>query len=658
MHIVVRIPLLLIILVTLLLVQGCAPILKREQPSGISQAEVTLQEQVSALVAAEDYATAARLLESNAQLSDSVSRETLLLQAAEIWAQAEAWDNVAALLKQLPGPLLSGELNQRRRMLAAELEISRRNLDLALTLMRPPAGPESPLPLRQRYHKNMAEIYRLTGNVMESARQLVALDTLLQDSTAQLANQQKLVETLATMTDTALTMLQPAPPGILGGWMDLVRLFKRQNEDPGNFETLLEAWREEHPGHPALPELLTGYVEQQTLDQRSHIAVLLPRSGPYAKVAAAVRDGFLAAWYQRPLERRPALRFYDSSNPERILAVYQQAVQQGAQLVVGPLNKEAVSQLQTTSHLEIPVLALNQVDQASTTTPNLFQFALAPEDEAEQTAERAWLDGHTMALALTPNDDWGRRIYQSFRERWESLGGRILQHQVYSASGNDFSRPIRQLLKAATSQHRQQDLKRISGTSVDTEPRQSTSHFIFLVARAQKGRQLGPQLKFYDTDNLPVYATSHIYDSIAYQELDKDLGRIRFVDTPWLLEQDSQSELSRERLQRLIPEVRGNYARLYAMGIDAFNLLSHLNLLHHQIGPILHGKTGNLYLDGNNRIRRQLAWAEIDNGKAKITGYAPRLDQPLTGTPGRQEQPLKIMTPRTPAGLPRPTPER
>lgn len=658
MHIVVRTPLPFIILISFLLVQGCAPTLKREQPSGISQTEVTLQEQVSALVAAQDYAAAAQLLESNAQLSDPARRNALLLQAGEIWAKAEAWDNVAALLKKLPGPL-SSELNLHRRMLAAELEISRRNLELALELMRPPIGAEDPLPLQQRYHTNMAEIYRLTGNVLESARQLVELDSLLQGSAEQLANQQNLVETLSSMTDTALSMLQPTPPGILGGWMDLVRVFKRQNEDPANFETQIEAWREEHPGHPALPELLTGYIEQQTIDQNNHIAVLLPRSGPYANVAAAVRDGFMAAWYQRPVENRPALRFYDSSAPDRILGIFQKAVQQGAQLVVGPLNKEAVSLLQNTGNLVIPVLALNQVDQTGFTAQNLYQFALAPEDEAEQTAERAWLDGHTMALALTSNDDWGRRIYQSFRERWEALGGRILAHQVYSASGNDFSLPIRQLLNVRGSKNRKQDLTRVSGASVDAGSSQKAdTPFIFLAARAQMGRQLGPQLKFYDTGNLPVYATSHIYDSGANQQQDKDLGHINFVDTPWLLEEDSRSELSRERLQRLMPDIRGSYARLYAMGIDAFNLLPHLNLMQQQSGPVLHGKTGNLYLDGSNRIHRQLAWAEIDNGRAKITGYAPRLDKPLMGAPGQQNQPVKVMAPRAPTSAPYPSPVR
>jgi hypothetical protein len=176
-------------------------------------------------------------------------------------------------------------------------------------------------------------------------------------------------------------------------------------------------------------------------------------------------------------------------------------------------------------------------------------------------------------------------------------------------------------------------------------PRRTDAHFIFLVARAQKGRQLGPQLKFFHADGLPIYTTSHIYDSVADSERDKDLGQIRFVDTPWLLERDSQSDLSREKLQRLIPGMRGSYARFYAMGMDAFNLLPRLSPMRHQIGPVLHGKTGNLYLDSNQRIHRQLAWIELDNGMARITGYAPRLERPEAQTPDWQRQPEHLLPP-------------
>jgi len=651
MHILIRPALLFLLLFMLILLQGCAPVLKPEQPELPNPEDIALQARVDALVAAGDPAAAARLLETSAVATDPDRRNALLLQAGELWADAESWDKVESILQRFAPPL-PGEPELRRRMLTAQLEISRRNLEQALALMQPPAGPDNSLPVRQRYHRIMAEIFRLTGNLLESARQLVALDALLQGSEERLENQQNLVQTLSTMTDTALTMLQPSPPGVLGGWMDLVRIIKQQNEDPADFKTRLETWRTQHPGHPALPELLTTYLEQKPIDQSSHIAILLPRSGPYAKVATAVRDGFMAAWYQRPQASRPALRFYDSSDPAQVSELYAKAVRQGAQLAVGPLNKDAVSRLMQVGRPQIPVLALNQVDHSGFTLDDLYQFALAPEDEAEQIAERAWLDGQTRALALTPNDDWGRRIYASFKQRWETLGGSILEHQVYNPTGNDFSRPIRLLLNVDENRSR-------SRSAAGGPPRRTDAQFIFLAARSQKARQLGPQLKFFHADGLPVYATSHIYDSTGDVEQDKDLGQIRFVDTPWLLEQDSQSGLSRDKLQRLIPGMRGSYARFYAMGIDAYNLLPRLAPGQRQFGTILHGKTGNLYLDSDNRIHRQLAWVELDNGVARITGYAPRLDSPLADRSPLPAGPDSLPPPaREPAGSARITPLR
>jgi outer membrane PBP1 activator LpoA protein len=652
MHIIHRSLLLILSLSLLYLAQGCAPVIKQEQKQPAQPADLVLQARVAALIEAEDYAAAAELLESTAQLSDSPERESLYLDAAEIWSEVGEWDKVEALLLLLKPPLLSDELVVRRRLLQAELALSQRDLDLAFDLLQPPPSPESPVSLRQRYHKIMAEFFRLTGNLLESARELVELDSLLQGSDAQLANQKVLVQTLSTMTDTALALLQPKPPGALGGWMELVRILKRKSEDPTNFEPHIEAWREDFSDHSALPELLSDYYELQVIDRSSHVAVLLPQSGPYIKVAAAVRDGFLAAWYQQPAEKRPALRFYDSSDPEQIVALYQQAVLQGAHMIVGPLAKKAVTRLQASKNLHIPILALNQAERNTHPTPNLFQFALSPEDEAEQIAERAWLEGHSTALVLSPGDDWGNRLYRSFRERWQSLGGTLLEHQAYAANGNDFSRPIRQLLNIDESEARKQALQRIIGVPMEADPRpRADAHFIFLAARAQKGRQLRPQLNFHHAGNLPVFATSHIYNSAADSEKDKDLGYIKFVDTPWLLEENSQSKLSRDQLGKLIPDVRGHYARLYAMGIDAFSLLSHLQLMVRQTGSVLHGKTGNLYLDGFNRLHRQLAWAEMKRGVVSITGYAPRLENP---TSGYQDKAAQMTTPSV-AGSPKGT---
>ncbi|MDZ7735332.1 MAG: penicillin-binding protein activator [Gammaproteobacteria bacterium] len=71
--------------------------------------------------------------------------------------------------------------------------------------------------------------------------------------------------------------------------------------------------------------------------------------------------------------------------------------------------------------------------------PLLYQFSLAPEDEARQIAERAWFDGHAHALAMTPQNEWGDRVYKAFSHTFEELGGKVLERVSYSSEGQQYS---------------------------------------------------------------------------------------------------------------------------------------------------------------------------------------------------------------------------
>mgnify|MGYP002065451744 CR=1 FL=1 len=112
------------------------------------------------------------------------------------------------------------------------------------------------------------------------------------------------------------------------------------------------------------------------------IAVLLPEGGRFQWVAAALRAGILAAYFEQPSAERPILRFYDSADPNQVWPLFQQAVADGAEMVLGPLDKDAVTRLLQGEDPVIPILAPNQADHQGPVLPNLFQFGLAPEDEA------------------------------------------------------------------------------------------------------------------------------------------------------------------------------------------------------------------------------------------------------------------------------------
>lgn len=608
----------------LLTVVGCVP------TPGVRTTDTgtdPLMAQAIALEQEGQHSAAAELFEQLAMQALPPADQALLLRAAENHFLAQDSERATTLLARINTQALPA-LDFQRRLLVAELALNKNRPDEAMALLSEgiPEGTDNKL--QQRFHADRAEGFRLTGNLLESARELGELDLLLEEMDKRLENQLLIIQTLTALTDTALDLLQPNPPGIQGGWMALARIIKGHTGDTALIQEQLKNWREQFPSHPAIPGLLDGYFQklESQYQRPNHLAILLPKSGPYANAARALRDGFMAAYYQQPLESRPRLLFYDSSNSTDTWPLYRQAVDAGADMVIGPLNKDGVAQLARAGELEIPVLALNQVPPETTPPVTLYQFGLSPEDEARQVAERAWLDGHTRAIILVPQGDWGDRILQAFRNRWERLGGTLSEQQHYDAKENDFSGAIQALLNLDESRARRSRLQQLFGQNLEFEPRRrEDADFIFLAATPSKARQIRPQFQFHHAADIPIYATSSIYTGVPAPDDDQDLEGIKFPDIPWLLVNEGDTPLARDTLARILPDSQGTYRRLYAMGIDSFRLLPHLGRLQSSSRETIDGKTGNLYLDSIRQVHRQLVWAEMTKGVPKAIGYAPRM---------------------------------
>ena len=617
---------LLALIVLLLTLAGCgAPTFTKPEPPAFSDPDIP---RAASLAAQGDYLGAAALYSAIAGRAPPDVRGRLLVQAAENYARGNDRDNTRASLAAAATLPLDSDTALRRRLLEAELHMDEARASDAVALLLEPPPPGTAPELRIRYHRDTARAFRLMGNLYESARELQALDPLLADPQARFDNQLEIVRSLAVLSEQALLGLQSTAPGDEAGWLALAVILKQAGQAPDSLAARVAAWRQRFPTHPALPGLLDGYFErQQALVQRAaHIAVLLPERGPYAKVGAALRDGLMAAWYADADGQRPQLRFYDSTDAAALWPTYNQAVADGAQIVVGPLDKDAVIQLVRAGELPVPVLALNQVEADAAPPANLFQFSLAPEDEARQAAERAWLEGLRRPIVLAPTGEWGERIAGAFDERWTSLGGSIAGQVGYDPQAADHSATIQHVLLLDASIARHRELQRLLGKRLEFEPRRRQDiDLIFLAAKPQQLRLLRPQLQFHHAEALPVYTTSHAWNGTVTPTEAQDVAGVLLPDMPWLLTENPDDPLSRARLQQILPAAGGPYGRLYAMGLDAYRLLPHLARLQSSPLESLDGVTGSLYLDGANQVHRQLVWAELDT-TPKILGYSPRLD--------------------------------
>lgn len=326
------------------------------------------------------------------------------------------------------------------------------------------------------------------------------------------------------------------------------------------------------------------------------VAVLLPESGRFAGAAGALRDGILAAHGADEQAKRPQVRFYDVRDAQSVPATVQRAAAEGASLVIGPLDKEAVDRLAAGAALPVPTLALNRVSTGQAPPQNLFQFALAPEDEAEDVANKAWEKGYRNALVLYPDGNWGSRVARGFQEQWAALGGKTAASQMYDPNGRGIPKSVASLLGASA------ERGDTAGAGAD---------FLFLVATSQTAREITPQIRNLAGGELPIYATSHVYGGRFDPKGDVNLVGLYFVDIPWLVAPPTGDALSREAMLNAHPKIQESYMRLYAMGIDAYRLAPRLGWLSQRPDAFMQGKTGTLRLDSERRIHRQLDLARM-----------------------------------------------
>ena len=469
--------------------------------------------------------------------------------------------------------------------------------------------------------------YERQQDFLNAAQERLGYHAHLDESTAIKANTAKIWENLNRADKDALRRHYHSDPRALSGWLELAFIKRTMLGDLQALERALTSWQQNYPAHPA-GFTLVGQIRRVALlyNQRPRkIALLLPLRGGLQEAAEAVRDGFMAAWYQSG-QYRPPLNIYEA-NSLNIEQAYAQAVAEGADFIVGPLEKQALTKLSMANRLSVPALALNQVRPTPETAqrapdallPTLMQFSLSPEDEARQAAARAYADGYRRAVVIVPGDMWGQRLSGAFRESWTAAGGTLLETIAYDARAKDYATPVKQLLNIDASESRIQGLRRLLGRKLEYRTRRrQDADVIFMAAFPIDGRQIVPQLRFHEAGQVPVYATSHIFTGSVNPQADTDMNGVVFPDLPWILSPDIRTSSMKALINDNFRAASSVYQRLYAFGADAFNLIVHLPRLAYEEEAGFSGFTGLLSMTADGRISRKLPWGKIVNGKPEL----------------------------------------
>ena len=627
-----------------------------------------LEGAAQALLDAGRFQEAAERFIEISKLNEPPRRQTYQLLAAEALIAGQALAEAGELLATIDVTRQPLGVVARKDIVEAQIALAEFRPYDALSKLQPYHGKPLPPPEEELLQRTLAAAYAEAGNPIEAARARVALELHLTDNAELEQNRWAIWEELNRLQPAVLIELSPPPPDTLGGWMQLAAMARVHATSFASLSAALPEWQAAFPGHPANQSVVPRLLEtlRYAVTSPEHIALLLPQEGRFAGAAVAIRDGFVAAWFDaQSSEEAPVVSMYDAS-PTTLWTVYQQAVQNGADFIVGPLDRESVSLLAGLERLPVPTLALNQAHERPTKEPvvaeaeaetvepiaaqaqapeeklaeeqadeepespanepspqggtlGLYQFALSPEGEAQRVAERAWLDGHSRATVIRPDTDWGLRVTAAFNDAWIALGGEIAEEQTYGREDQQIATAIKRMLDIDDSQQRAKKLRWVLGEDVEFEPRRRHDvDLVFMAAFPRQARQIRPQLKFHRASEVAVYATSHVYQGSQNRERDRDLDGVVFGDMPWLLTPEAAEPRLRNEIQTHWSDSATRYSRLYAFGVDAFRLIPHLGRLRTLPYADYEGVTGRIGLDDQGRVQRDLVWAQFRGGRLRV----------------------------------------
>ncbi len=605
-------------LLATLLLHGCIPTITL--PTGPDRAPSAQSNEAAAFVAKSDFLGAAQTYLRLADQSRPPEQLHYRMQGIEyllrINRDAEAKAQLAKL-RLAPGD--DAALRARYALAQAMVAQSAGDINTCAQWLHQATQLGIPATQREAYHTLAALLAESRKEYLKAAEERARLDSLLTAGFDKSSNQSKLWQDL-TELHTGAIPAAASKDNHWNGWLDLARTTKET--PPGLLAGALAQWRARYPGHPgqslplgqgqaasalfpSTPPPLPDSV--QPLAAKAHIALLLPQSGKFALPAQAVQEGFLAAWYEDSGAQYPVRVYHaDQGNAG---AAYQQALQAGARFVVGPLEKSAIEALLQQSNtggtsngnaLSVPALFLNALENTAVPA-NVYQFALAPEDEVEAVASQAWAEGHTTAGVLYPTSDKGGRLLQAFHQAFGRMGGKIVEAVSYDAQNY------------AT-----------AAQTIAAAYKQKSISVLFLVAKPEIARQIKPMINYHLAHTLPILALGQIYSGHPSPRYDEDLSGIRFVEMPWLFPETNLDTRILANLQQQSPQMMQEYQRLAAFGLDAYRLARNL-LQQGNSGQLsISGATGKLELDASRRFRRTgLVLATFQSGRPVPSPHAP-----------------------------------
>jgi len=362
-----------------------------------------------------------------------------------------------------------------------------------------------------------------------------------------------------------------------------------------------------------------------TIQAGTHVAILLPLSGPDARIGHALLDAAELAVFDFG-DDNFVLDAYDTEK-NGAAAAAQKALTDGAQLILGPLFARSVAEVANVARAQ-NVNVISFSNDRSVAGPGIFLMGLPPSDSILRALAYARSQGVTRWAALLPSDTLGDRIAATVQLAAQKLDAEVVRIEHYDPGGD-----------AANAVKRVAEFERRHAAYIASNPAvppaalsrnkpQTTGEVdyqaLVLGEAGQRLRSIASLLPFYDIDPAQV----HVIGTPAWE--DQSLAGEPALVGAWFAAPDPSSRANFER------KYRETYARsaprIATLAYDAAGLAAVLARLHGTpdfSAATLTSPSGFAGVDGIFRfasdgvVERGLAVLQLDRRSMQVISPAP-----------------------------------
>ncbi|MEJ2623439.1 MAG: penicillin-binding protein activator [Pseudolabrys sp.] len=180
------------------------------------------------------------------------------------------------------------------------------------------------------------------------------------------------------------------------------------------------------------------------------VGLILPLSAP-GNAGVAAQSMKNAAQMALDEFKNPNIQLLvkdDAGNPQSAQAAAQQALNEGAEIIVGPLFAQAVRAVGTvTRQHNVPVIAFST--DSSVASPGVYLLSFLPETDVKRIVDYQIGRGRRSFAALLPDNAYGSVAQAAFQQEVSRRGGRILAIEKYSNNPASLAQAAKRVAQVA-----------------------------------------------------------------------------------------------------------------------------------------------------------------------------------------------------------------